>query len=193
MSQQDFIERREYYRICEQIALQINTAQDSFVDDSSLFGLLNELYLLEHDAPPLLRSIGDQQRSLLNYLKVTNKRIDLLAQAVAQNLVKEFGEKQEVSLSESGLSFVASQAYDVDTVLHLKILLLPQAMPLQLTARVVRCKKTEGDAYKIAVTFIELDEQQRKILARHIIQKQALQRRQELLKQEEAEQHEKPL
>lgn len=185
MSQQDFIERREYYRIREQIALQISSDEADFRSESALFGLLNELYLLEHESQPLLRAISDQQRSLVGYLKITNKRIDLLAQAVAQNLLKDFGPPQQVTLSEGGLSFTGTQHYSSDQVLYLKILLLPQAMPLQLEARVVHCRKKNTGDYKTAVAFVELDEQQRKILARYIIQKQALERRQALQEQEQ--------
>src|SRR5690554_3640288 len=85
MTTQEQKERREYYRITDQVALQISTDNTEFVNESSQFDILNELYLLEYDSQPLLRAIGEQQRSLLGYLKITNKRIDLLAQAVAQN------------------------------------------------------------------------------------------------------------
>src|SRR5690554_2951475 len=78
MLTQDSQERREYYRIQDRIALQISNEPDP-AQSSLLFTLLNELYLLDLEAQPLLRSISEQQRTLVNYLKITNKRIDLLA------------------------------------------------------------------------------------------------------------------
>lgn len=183
---QDKTERREYYRIHDEIALQISTDNTDFLNESSLFNLLNELYLLEHEAQPLLRAISEQQRTLINYLKITNKRIDLLAQAVAQNLLKDFPKPQKATLSEGGLSFFSDQSFDEGETLYLKMLLLPQALALQLTATVVGSRKKTGDSLKTAVTFVDLTESQRQILARHILQKQAHERRQALLEEEES-------
>lgn len=181
---QDKTERREYYRINDKIALQINTDNSDFVNESSLFNLLNELYLLEHEAQPLLRAISEQQRTLVSYLKITNKRIDLLAQALAQNLLKSFPKPQQTTLSEGGLSFFSDQHFNEGQTLYLKMLLLPQALALQLTATVVGTRKKPGGRLKTAVTFVDLTESQRQILARHILQKQAHERRQALLEEE---------
>ncbi len=183
MSKQDKTERREYYRIHDEIALQINTDYSDFVNESSLFNLLNELYLLEHEAQPLLRAISEQQRTLVNYLKITNKRIDLLAQALAQNLLKDFPKPQQTTLSEGGLSFFSHQSFNQGQTLYLKMLLLPQALALQLTATVVGTRKKPDGRLKTAVTFVDLTESQRQILARHILQKQAHERRQALLEE----------
>lgn len=177
-------ERREYYRIHDEIALQISTDDRDFINESSLFNLLNELYVLEHEAQPLLRAISEQQRTLLNYLKITNKRIDILAQALAQNLLKDFADPKQVTLSENSLSFFSEEDYAEGTLLYLKLLLLPQAFALQLTARVVSRRENLNGHRRIAVIFEELTEPQRQILARHILQKQAQERRQALLEDE---------
>lgn len=184
MSMQDKTERREYYRIRDEIALQINTDNSDFVNESSLFNLLNELYLLEHEAQPLLRAISEQQRTLVSYLKTTNKRIDLLAQALAQNLLKSFPKPQQTTLSEGGLSFFSDQHFNEGQTLYLKMLLLPQALALQLTATVVDTRKKADGRLRTAVTFVGLTESQRQILARHILQKQAHERRQALLEED---------
>ncbi len=184
MTTQEQKERREYYRITDQVALQISTDNTEFVNESSQFDILNELYLLEYDSQPLLRAIGEQQRSLLGYLKITNKRIDLLAQAVAQNLIKDFSHPQEVTLSEGGMSFYSKQHFEVGSQVYLKMLLLPNAFALQLTATVIRNKVKPDCRVKTAVEFNNLTEQQRQILARHIMQKQAQERRQALQNKE---------
>lgn len=184
MTTQEQIERREYYRIHDRIALQITTDDTDFVNESALFDLLNELYLLEHDAQPLLRAIGEQQRTLLSYLKITNKRIDLLAQAFAQNLIKDFSHPQDVTLSEGGMSFYSQTHLEIGTRVYLKMLLPPNAFALQLTGTIVRNKVKNDCRVKTAISFIELTEYQRQILARHIIQKQAQERRQALQNKE---------
>lgn len=180
MSTFDTSERRAYYRIQDRIALQISDDLDQAREESTLFALLNELYTLELEAQPLLRSISEQQRTLVSYLKITNKRIDLLAHALAQNLLKDMGEPQPVTLSEGGIAFVSPAAYPEGSMLSLKAILLPQAFGIQLQARVIRCRPDGQDGFRIAARFLELGDAQRQVLARHIMHRQAQERREAL-------------
>lgn len=181
MHTQDFQERRAYYRIQDRIALQISTGTS---EDSQLFNLLNELYLLELESQPLLRSISEQQRTLVNYLKITNKRIDLLANALAQGLLESFGEPQEVTLSEDSISFIAPCAHAPGSIITLRLILLPQAFGLQLQARIVSCQAAEG-GFRVAATFHQPSDTQRQVLARHVMHKQAQERREALAGQQQ--------
>lgn len=183
MLTQDTQDRRAYYRIQDRIALQINTGSTP-EHDTHLFHLLNELYLLELESQPLLRSISEQQRTLVNYLKITNKRIDLLANALAQSLMKEFGEPQEVIISEDGISFVDCCEHHPGDILTLRLILFPQAFGLQLEAEVARCQPAAG-GFEIAARFHEPSETQRQVLARHIMHRQAQERREALADQQE--------
>ena len=96
MSNQDVDDRREYYRIEDTIALDFSLlsgsdahASDPLHDNSPLFNLLSDLHLMDFESQHLLRHISERDRTLANYLKVMNKRIDLLGQAVAQSLLRE--------------------------------------------------------------------------------------------------------
>lgn len=183
MPNQNTRERRAYYRIQDRIALQIS-AGPLPDHDSLLFNLLNELYLLELESQPLLRSISEQQRTLVNYLKITNKRIDLLANALAQDLMKEFGEPQEVILSEDGISFMDSRLHEPGSILTLRLILLPQVFGLQLQGRVLD-STAQDEAYKVAVRFHETGDTQRQVLARHVMHRQAQERREALAEHKE--------
>ncbi len=176
MSTQDTKDRREYYRIDDQIALQIRLHGSQNEEDSLLFHLLGDLHLLEYEAQPLLRSVGEADRTVANYLKVINKRIDLLGQVLAQNLLKDIGPARNVSLSESGMTFIDELAHPVDTLLSLKIVLLPQGFGLHIDARVIEHRHTT-EGIQTVVLFENQSDATRQILARHILHKQALQRR----------------
>ena len=109
MSTQDEEDRREYYRIEDTIALEFSLlsgaeaqASDALHDASPLFNLLSDLHLMDFESQHLLRHISERDRTLANYLKVINKRIDLLGQAVAQSLLRDIGVPRQVSLSEGG-------------------------------------------------------------------------------------------
>jgi hypothetical protein len=185
MSIQDENDRREYYRIEDTIALEFTplrgaqaTAGDELHDSSPLFNLLSDLHLLEYESQHLLRHIAEKDRSLANYLKVINKRVDLLGQAVAQNLLRDIGAPRQVTLSEGGISFINHQALAQGEHLALKLVLMPQALGLLLRGQVVHSQALAEQQFEIGVEFEALTETQRQLLARHILQRQALERRQ---------------
>ncbi|MFP3514789.1 PilZ domain-containing protein [Pseudomonas sp. SIMBA_077] len=184
MSTLDEANRREYYRIEDVIALEITPLSAVEVqsgkvlqDASPLFNLLSELHLSEFESHHLLRQISERDRTLSNYLKTLNKRVDLLSQIVAQTVLGKIGELQPVVLSEDGIDFYHPKAYPVGSHLSAKLVLMPQALGLLLCARVTECTADEG-RYQIATEFEGMSETQRQLLARHILQKQAHERRQ---------------
>ena len=176
MSTQDTEDRREYYRIDDQIALQIRLHDSQNEEDSLLFSLLGDLHLLEYEAQPLLRSVGETDRAIASYLKVINKRIDLLGQVLASNLLKDIGPARDVSLSESGMSFIDKLTHPVGTLLSLKVVLLPQGFGLHVDARVIE-HRNSAEGLQTVTVFENLSDATRQILARHILHKQAQQRR----------------
>ncbi|MWV18108.1 PilZ domain-containing protein [Pseudomonas sp. L-22-4S-12] len=184
MSYRDADDRREYYRIEDTIALDFSLlsgpqalASDALHDASPLFNLLSDLHLMDFESQHLLRHISERDRTLANYLKVMNKRIDLLGQALAQNLLRDIGTPRQVSLSEGGISFNHTQEIEPGSHLALKMVLMPQALGLLLRARVMHCQVREDGQFDIGTEFEALTDAQRQLLARHILQKQAQQRR----------------
>lgn len=184
MSTQDADDRREYYRIEDSIALEFlplkqgETADASGVDGASqLFGLLSELHLMDFESQHLLRHIHERDRTLASYLKVINKRIDLLGQAVAQSLLRDIGPARPVTLSEGGVGFISAHPIETGSRLAIKMVLMPQALGLLLPAVVIHNQLREDGQFDIGTEFDSLTDAQRQLLARHILQKQAQQRR----------------
>ena len=184
MSTLDEADRREYYRIEDMIALEITplsapeaASNEVLQDASPLFNLLSELHLSEFESQHLLRQISERDRTLSSYLKTLNKRVDLLSQIVAQTVLGKIGELQPVKLSEAGIEFYQPQACPVDSHLSIKLVLMPQALGLLLRARVSQCTAVQG-GYAIDTEFELITDTQRQLLARYILQKQALARRQ---------------
>ncbi|MDN6858302.1 PilZ domain-containing protein [Pseudomonas sp. CAN2814] len=185
MSTPDADDRREYYRIEDTLALEFRPLREDEIhsgevlqDDSALFNLLSDLHLTDFESQHLLRHIHERDRPLASYLKVMNKRIDLIAQALTQSLLREIGPARRVTLSEGGINFRDDQPLPVGQALALKIVLLPQGLGLLLRAKVTHCQQqAEGD-YEIGTEFDILGDAQRQLLARHILQRQASERRQ---------------
>jgi len=183
MSTLDEEDRREYYRIEDMIALEISplsgpeaASKEVLLDDSPLFNLLSELHLSEFESQHLLRQIGERDRTLAAFLKVQNKRIDLLSQIMAQSLLGEIGTPQLVIISEGGIEFQHPTALVPDTQLAVKLVLMPQALGLLLRAKVTHCGAKSG-GFEIGTEFEAMTDAQRQLLARYILQKQAQERR----------------
>ena len=183
MSTLDEEDRREYYRIEDTIALEIRplsateaTGQEVLQDASPLFNLLSELHLSEFESQHLLRQISERDRNLAAFLKSQNKRIDLLSQVIAITALGQIGEPQPVIISEGGIDFQHPSPIAAGARLSVKLVLMPQALGLLLRARVTHCDR-KGDGYDVGTEFEHLTDAQRQLLARHIVQKQAQERR----------------
>ncbi|CAI8757167.1 PilZ domain-containing protein [Pseudomonas sp. IT-P74] len=183
MSTLDEEDRREYYRIEDTIALEIRPLSASeaaghevLQDASPLFNLLSELHLSEFESQHLLRQISERDRTTAAFLKSQNKRIDLLGQVVALTVLGQIGEPQPVIISEGGIDFQHPSSLAIGARLSVKLVLMPQALGLLLRARVTHCDR-KGDGYDIGTEFEHLTDAQRQLLARHILQKQAQERR----------------
>ncbi|VVN77543.1 hypothetical protein PS712_00829 [Pseudomonas fluorescens] len=183
MSTLDEEDRREYYRIEDTIALEIRplsateaTGQEVLQDASPLFNLLSELHLSEFESQHLLRQINERDRNIAAFLKSQNKRIDLLSQVIALTVLGQIGEPQPVIISEGGIDFQHPTPIAADSRLSVKLVLMPQALGLLLRARVTHCDR-KGDGFDVGTEFEHLTDAQRQLLARHILQKQAQERR----------------
>jgi hypothetical protein len=187
MSTLDEEERREYYRIEDRVALEIQplsasglAGDDAGTDTSPLFDLLSELHVSEFESQHLLRQLDERDRVLNGFLKALNKRIDLLGRVLAHTALGEIGEPQPVKLSEGGVEFISYQRFAPGQRLSVKMVLMPQAAALLLRAKVTHCDAAGNDGFVIGTEFFDLPDAQRQLLARHVLQRQAQQRRQAL-------------
>jgi len=176
MTTPDARERREYYRITDRIALQIGPAESASGETAPLFALLSELHQLEFESRHLLRNLDDRDRAVAACLSLVHKRLDLLGQAVTWNLLHDSGTTREVVLSEGGLAFVEAEPLALGARLDLRMILPPQGLGLQVLAEVTSCQRVAG-GYEIGTSFVELEDAQRQLLARHVLRQQARGRR----------------
>ncbi|WP_373185433.1 PilZ domain-containing protein [Halopseudomonas sp.] len=173
-------DKRDFFRIRDSLALDVRKVSSAdpeeaaFEEQSPLFSLLTDLHTLDYESQHLLRQIAERDRALAHYLKIINKRVDLVSKALALQLVAEIGEPQEVTLSEGGISFDYVEPLEIGSWLALRMVLLPSPLGLVLPSQVIRCETNpETGLWTIAVSFHALADNQRQLLARHILQKQA--------------------
>nr|WP_314483829.1 PilZ domain-containing protein [uncultured Pseudomonas sp.] len=187
MTTLDEEDRREYYRIADRIALQISPLSaaealdpDVLQDDSPLFNLLSELHLSDFEAQHLLRQLSDKDRTLAAFLRVQNKRLDVLSAVVAHTLLGEVGQPQPVVVSEGGLECSQPEPFAPGSRVKVQMVLMPRAHGLLLRGKITHCDPRPEGGFEVGIEFIDMVDAQRQLLARYILQRQQQLRRQQL-------------
>lgn len=182
-------ERRRYFRIKDEILLfykQLDSddipADGSFKEKTvDSFSLTAALSHLSEDTRVQLKLLDKNYPDVAGYLKILDRKINMIAQAVLLNdSTMEGQSSREVDLSASGLAFASEKAIKPESVLELKMILPPSLMVIITYGKVVHCRynaesENEQFPYSIGVDFLSLDENDRELLIRHIVKRQMVQ------------------
>lgn len=183
-------EKRRYFRVNDTINLlhkvidKNNVSALSHVSNDVLgnCSLTAALDVLAQEARMLSPRLERRDPEMFEYLKIIDTKINLIAQAIhAQN--EEFSEHdtREVSLSATGLAFSNDVAIAVGEILELRMLLTSCMAVIVAYAKVVQCKDIFGDSperpFAICVEYVNLTEDDRELLIKHVIKKQLQQLR----------------
>ncbi len=181
-------ERREYFRISDTAAVEYvavteadlsGKQADDFFSVTPSFQLLSRLQEIDHEANKILNALRDSQRELVGYLKLVNKKTDLLAAAVLQLGGKAQHRPQPVSLSAGGMSFATQKKFVEGDLLALRIQLVNDALFLCCFGCVICADANDNGhgPFTVAVAFKHMPDASQTLLARHIMRcEQALQR-----------------
>lgn len=183
----DGAERREFFRVEDRAVLRYclvdtaaiaNSAPESHFKDGELFWLMRELRTIDRENHNVLRSISEQNRDIAQYLRAINRKIDLIASA-ALTLDPQHAavDPQEISLSEGGLSLLATPKLALGKLLALELTLLPEQISIACFGEVI-ANRDEPPA-RTVIRFINLREADRQLIAKHIFQVQIAARRQQ--------------
>lgn len=180
------LDRREYFRVEDQLILRYSTASPEAVasipaerhfDNSEMFSLLRELRQIDQEHNNVLRGITEQNRELGAYLKSTNRKIDLIANALA---TLSHGHQQQVaqrvSISEGGIAFASDPNLKPGKFIAIELVLLPSHTGLALYGEILETRDANG---LTVVSFVRMRESDRQILAKHIMQVQIAIKRQQ--------------
>lgn len=172
------MERRDFYRIEDRVHLIKTPIEKHLISDDPYgeqYGiprqamLISQLQAIENESRDLLRQVGDYNRALGSYLRYMDEKIDIIAKyAVSHD--QQISQKESVNLSEGGISFYHSSAMELESYLHLIIVLFPNYATIATIGIVKSCEKIDDQPtiYRIGVEFEVLQEPDRKQIVRHI-------------------------
>jgi len=191
----EFEEKRRYFRVNDTINLlhrvidENQIAQRSHVSNDILgsYSLTAAIDVLNQETLALTPRLERRDPEILEYLRIIDSKINLLTQAIA-NQDNEFSEhdKREVNLSASGLAFSNTQAIPIGALLELRMLLTSCLAVIVAYGRVVHCNDISKDnpehPFEICVEYINMNEEDRELLIKHVIKKQMQQLREKKIR-----------
>ncbi|MDB6062826.1 MAG: hypothetical protein JWM78_2929 [Verrucomicrobiaceae bacterium] len=173
-------DRREYFRVADRAILRYKpvaadaigyTPAERHFDNSEIFELLRDLRQIDQEHNTVLRGLAEQNRELGVYLKSMNRKIELVANALA--VVDQTQQKQipqTVSISETGIAFKTEDDLLPGSFIAMELILLPSHTALALYGEVL-AQRDQSTGLTV-ISFVRLRDSDRQVMARHILQVQ---------------------
>lgn len=179
-------ERRQLFRIDDTAIFEVvevgaddiaSYPADKCFMESPAFRVMRELQAIDNENSHSLRVIHDKYPELGLYLQGVNKKIDVIANAVASTLLSEDQVLQSIDLSEGGMGFNhATRLVEGDNY-AIKIWFQETLYGIAAYIKVIACHRSIDGGYHISCAFESLPDSDQKVIARHIMQVQARQQR----------------
>ncbi len=177
-------EKRQYYRITDTVYLQYESGQE---EQASVGGINSEAldhlsnlqqayFALDQKSQSLFESIEGETSAVSEILQVLDDKINLVLRTlIATDKNKKQFTKTCINLSATGLAFPSEAAIELQATLRLTLTLLPSYATISCFATTVACRKSNDQEkpYEIAVEFLKIDNVDREIIIRHIIQQES--------------------
>jgi hypothetical protein len=178
-------ERRRFFRIDDAINLYYKVVDEQAViaaskmsdDLLSNCSLVTALDMLDQESRLIMHRVERNDPEIAEYLKVIDSKISLLAQAVMRQGT-DFSKSNlcQTNISASGLSIEIDHPIEEGAFLEIKLLLTSCIAVILVFGQVVYCKKNtrEGASmpYQVGIDYINLNDQDREVLIKHIVKRQ---------------------
>lgn len=174
-------EHNHYYLLEDNAQLELSPLADDqhpseMFPFQASFNLLSELQQVESESKALLGILSAKDKDLGHYLRLQDKKINLIAQAISDS--DQASKKtllQSITLSEGGIVAKESAHYEAGDKLAIKLTLVPSNLGLLLSGKVLSSMKMD-DVKVLHIQFMDISEAQQQLIARHIMRKQSDQR-----------------
>ncbi len=180
-----------YRLVDEQQTKQNLQATSSLLDNCSLSSALE---LIAEESTVLHSKLEKIHSDFADYLKLLDIKIDLIAQAVVALSPSEevsSNETRNATVSVSGIGFESSEALKAGQFLEIKMLLVHSTVVIVTYAKMIHCEKNPDSyssyPYFVGVDFVNMKENDRDLLSKHVAKKQLQQIRQQKERQHHGE------
>ena len=176
--------RRNFFRVRTMAQIEYHAVRSDRDDELNVrpvyYELLTELQKIDVECQRALASmheLPDMNRQIISLFKLQSRKIDLIARTLA--LTEDKLDEQrltEISLSEGGMAFQVAGMQQPGDRLAVKATFLPGYTTMIMQVEVIDVQH-EDDGFWVRTAFLDLDESQRQLIARHILRMQQNERR----------------
>ncbi len=176
-------ERREYFRIDDEVYLEYQIISEDELDSAaetlanlhnSSFRLSADFATLNNSIHPLLNNIKQLHPDVGEYLEFLNQKIDSLNQLLLVNET-EFDESKVflANLSASGICFPSEDDIPISTPVKVELVLLPEKVGILIFGRVVTMKDHKKTHTRmVCIQFEHIRPEDRELMIKHNLNKQ---------------------
>ena len=176
-------ERREYFRINDEVVLDYRLVNEADLDTlretiespvPDRFTTASSFAASSRQIAHAFHSVQNDSPEVARCLQALDHKLNTLAQLfVAEEIRLDERTAQDVNLSAGGLAFRAQSQINQGALLETRLVLLPSLMGILMVSRVVHCERVnDGDLqfpWQIAVSYEILRESDRELLVRHVM------------------------
>ncbi len=179
-------ERREYFRIADEIALDYRLIKEGEADEliermqSRLvdrFTAASSFAATSRQMAHAIHKVQSDSPELARCLQALDQKLNMIAQLfVSEEMGLEEQPTRQVNLSAGGVAFRAQHELPVGSLLELRMVLFPSMVGVLTISRVIHCERAGDDSsqfpWQVAVEYEHLRETDRELLVRHIMSKE---------------------
>lgn len=177
-------ERRRFFRIEDTVNLFYKVIDDENVSDLSYVSddvlsnssLAAVLDAISQEARIIGFRLEKKEPEIFEYLKLMDAKINMIAQAVTMQ-GNHFGEHdtRDVNISASGLAFNTDEELKAGQFLEIKMMLTSCMAVIVVYAKVIYSlydEDNEDCPYHVGVDYINMKDEDRELLIKHVVKKQ---------------------
>jgi len=163
------LEKRQYFRVEDICPLLVRKVpRDSRPGKSRIVAMI-EGCRFEDDAVD--ETVNPR---LWRLLLAMNSKLGLILEKLyieSEGLTEE--KKQKISLSETGIGFTIPDRFEIGDLIQVKMLLpIIPFTGIVLYGEVIRVKEHESNEYETALQFLDMDDDVRSVIRKHIFRRQ---------------------
>jgi len=184
-------ERREYFRIDDEIALDYRLISDDEANrlqekiqsrQVDRFTAASSFAATTRHMTHVMHKIQTDSPELARCLQALDQKLNMVAQLfVSEEMMLNEQSTREVNLSAGGVAFRSQHEIGIDALLELRMVLFPSLVGIQTVSRVIHCDRVDDGnqhfPWQVAVGYEHLRESDREHLVRHIMAKETRQLR----------------
>jgi hypothetical protein len=184
-------ERREYFRIDDEVALDYRLIREDEVDRLQekiqsrvldRFTAASSFAATTRQMTHVMHKVQTESPELARCLQTLDQKLNMVAQLfVSEEMQLNEQQTREVNLSAGGVAFRSQHEIDEDSLLELRMVLFPSLVGILTVSRVIHCERVNDDnqlfPWQVAVVYEHLRESDREHLVRHIMAKETRQLR----------------